>query len=86
VTVAIIEFGLLGAIAARAATRSFNDLDVGGVDLDFGNVSTLVRCGESLNVLRKEGESGLVVVLAEEVSFADRLRGERSVEGKRGTD
>ena len=84
--VAVIEFGLLGAIAARAAARGFDDLGERRIDFDFGDVSALVWRGERFTVLREEGESGLVVVLAEEISFADGFGGEGGVEGKGGRD
>jgi hypothetical protein len=58
----------------------FHDLGVGRVDFYFGDVGALLWRGESFNILRKEGESGLVVVLAEEVGVADGFLGKGDVE------
>ncbi len=83
---AVIEVGLLSAVAAGAAAGGFDNLCVRRVDFDLGDVGSIVGCGESLNVLRKERESGLIVVLAEEVGVADGFRGKGSVEGAGGRD
>src|SRR5580692_2951449 len=80
--VAVIEFGLLSAVAAGAAAGDFDDLGVRSVNLDFGYVGALVGGREGADVLREEREGGLVIVLAEEVRIADGFRGEGSVEGE----
>jgi hypothetical protein len=59
-------------------------LSVRRVDFDFGNVGAFVWREERFDVLREEGESGLVVVLAKEVSVANGFGGEGSVEGGGG--
>jgi len=81
VAAAVIEFGLLGAIAHGTAAGSFDDLCVGSVDFDLGDVGASFGRREGANVLREEGESGLVVVSAEEIGIADGFLGEGSVEG-----
>ncbi len=76
---AVVLFGLLCAVAHGAAAGGLDNLDVGRVHLDFGDVRAVVGLGEDMEVRVEEGESGLVVVLAEEVGLADGFRGKRGV-------
>jgi hypothetical protein len=80
VVVAVVLFGLLGAVAHGATAGGLDNLNVGRIDLDFGDVGAVVWLGEDTDVLLEEGESGLVVVLTEEVGLANGFWGKRGVE------
>lgn len=82
--VAVVKFGLLGAVVHRAAAGGFEDLKIGRVDFDLGDVRAGIGRGENTEIGSKSSSGVFVVVLAEEVGIADGFGGEgesKAVEG-----
>jgi hypothetical protein len=84
--VTIVLVGLLRTVANGTPARGFDCLDVGSVNLDFRDEGTGVRLGQKSQIEAEEGESRLIVALAEEIGFADGLVGERNVKGRDRTN
>jgi len=83
---AIVQCGLLDAVARGATAGSFEDLRVGSVDLNFGDVGAIVRGGKGAEIGREERVGGLVVALAKEVGLADGFVGEWGVKSTERLD
>jgi len=81
---AVVLGGLLRAVADGLTAGGFNELNVGGIDLDLRDEGAFVWFGQQAEIGVKEGNGGLIVALAEEVGFADGFVGKGSVEGERG--
>jgi len=81
---AVVELGLLGAIADGVLAGELGEESEGSKEGDRGDVGASFGGGKALRVLVKETREGFIVALAEEIGLANSGVGKRRIEGERG--
>jgi hypothetical protein len=80
----VVELGLLGAIDTGLLAGIEGSKDIGGEETDRFDVRAGLRRLQMEDVLVQKFRQGIVVALAEEISFADGGVGQRRVKGVGG--
>ena len=77
----IVRCSLLSTVAGGLRVGIVYDLGIRREQANFGDVRTALRSGQCVNVRFECGLCRSVVVLAEEIGFADCFFSERAFEG-----
>jgi len=77
----IVGSSLLSTIAGRLCVGIVYNLRIGSEQANLGDVGTVLGRGQRVNVRLESGLRGCIVMLAEEVCFADCFFSKRAFEG-----